>query len=179
MFLTKSVSLLVSLMSSPSFSSGDMLHRFRHNPFLVETKKRSVASLLLNFCAVFFSLSLQHNSDIDVSHLIRDTELKYKGIKVVLRCCIWVRLHSHLTTLTLSLLCMLHLLPHPTCLSPGSSPSDPRLLNSWSSPSLCGESLNLYLHLLHNTHSQDFTLPFPSTCPIFLGGRGECYFTVL
>lgn len=114
-------------------------------------------------------MSLQHNSD-DVSHLIRDTELKCKGIKVARGCCIWVRLHSHLTTLTLSLLSVLHLPPHPTCLSPGSSPSDPRLLNSWSSPSPCGESLSLYLNLHHNTHSQDFTSPFPSTCPI-LGAR--------
>lgn len=45
--------------------------------------------------------------------------------------------HSHFV---LYCLCVTRL--PPTCLSPGSSPSVPRLLSSWSSPSLCGESLH-------------------------------------
>lgn len=66
-------------MSSPSFSSGDMLRRFRPNPSLVGTKKGSVAPPA--FKPFWNSLNLQHNPDVDVGHLIRDAELKcIKGL---------------------------------------------------------------------------------------------------
>ena len=92
--------------------------------------------------------------------------LKNVMVKENLYFIIWIKGASvlHLSTSALAphhahfvLNCLCFTWLPPICPSPGSSPFVPRLLSSWSSPSLCGESLHMHLYL----HSFVFTPPPP------------------